>query len=295
MQWYWQQRTTVQLLDPMTTLVRVALLKFMPTGTLLRFHHNRILYDGPGLLQGLQRDYARWCGQSASKEDLHNLLPPLLRACEWFGSSDAHRATFKCAVEGLQTLMKTYRKKGAFQTCDAIRSYIRLLQDTLEGRHFVQREFQDLMDASVSEPNVRFVCQPRGGGGAAANVITSGTRKRIGNLRCPPPPLSNGSDDDDGDDVELSPSEIRKMARSGISSHNASSSSFVASDYNPVIDLSHFWTQRQVNIIHLLLEEIGERTAHRSSCTAVMESLERLLNDKENVLVRKIEHACTAV
>lgn len=266
MQWYWQSKTSVQLLDPMTTLLRVALLKYMPPGTLMRFHHNRIVYDGPGLLQGLQRDYARWCGQSASKEDLHNLLPPLLRACEWFGTDDTHRAMFQCAIDGLNELMRTYRRKGAFQTCDAIRSYVRLLQDTLDGRHLVQREFQDLMEASVSEPNVRIVCPPP----AAA------ARGRMGRLHAPC----------EGDDDALpSPEELRELA----------SSPYVESDHKPVIDLSQFWTPRQVSIVALLLEEVGERAAHRTSYRSVLESLESLLNDKETRLVQKIEHACTAV
>lgn len=256
LQWPWGTRMPVQLLDPMTTVVRMAQLNFMPEGTLIRFRDNRILFDLPSMMQGTGRYIANLCGDSANKTDLHNLLPPLLRATEWFDPNGSHRMLFEYAVRGLHRLWRAYHAKAALQTCDAIQSYRRILLDSISGKNDVATQYRRVMEASICEPEVR--------------VIASKRR----------PPR---------DDTE------RYDFAASISVHDVPVPANTTKDTMPVIDLSTFWSERQIQVVTLLVEEIRDHVKLKTDHTAVTKALECFLSGKEETLVKKIHHARTTV
>lgn len=95
----------VQILDPLSTIIRLALLYFYEKGTKITISNNTIIYHPPGVLQGA----TRWSWGS-KRDELHLLFKPLVRALKHF---DAHEdkiieKLFRYAVKGLRKLKRSY-------------------------------------------------------------------------------------------------------------------------------------------------------------------------------------------
>jgi hypothetical protein len=92
------------ILDPMSTIVKLAIYNYMPDDTKLRLTRNTIKYDKPNTLipQGIQR----W-RKNAKKEDLHNLHIPIVKAIEWYLNNN-NQQIFQLAIKGLEKLNNVY-------------------------------------------------------------------------------------------------------------------------------------------------------------------------------------------
>lgn len=92
------------ILDPMSTIVKLAIYNYMPDETKLRLTRNTIKYDKPDTLipQGIQR----W-RKNAKKEDLHNLHIPIVKAIEWYLNTN-NQQIFQLAIKGLEKLNHVY-------------------------------------------------------------------------------------------------------------------------------------------------------------------------------------------
>lgn len=93
------------ILDPMSCLVKLALLSFYDKGTKISIHQNRIMFNEPGILQGTYRFF-----NGDGKEDLHNLFNPLQKSIDWYWEKDNDEINFlfKNSINGLKSLKKSY-------------------------------------------------------------------------------------------------------------------------------------------------------------------------------------------
>src|SRR3990170_5313607 len=83
-----------ELLDPLTTLIRLSLLVYMPEGSKISIHNNCIFTQTPTIMQGT----LRW-SQGDKREDLHNLNDPVEAAAQWYSCADtAYNLIFTMAV-----------------------------------------------------------------------------------------------------------------------------------------------------------------------------------------------------
>lgn len=64
------------LLDPLTTIVKIAMLKYRESKTKIYIYNNNIFYSEPNYLQGVNR----WV-KGASRNDLNHLFLPILYFC----------------------------------------------------------------------------------------------------------------------------------------------------------------------------------------------------------------------
>lgn len=92
------------ILDPMSTIVKLAIYNYMPQDTKLRLTRNTIKYDKPDTIvpQGIHR----W-RKGAKKEDLHNLHIPIVKAIQWYLNPN-NQSIFKFAIQGLEKLNIVY-------------------------------------------------------------------------------------------------------------------------------------------------------------------------------------------
>lgn len=98
------------LLDPLTCIIRCAILSFKPFGTKISILNNRITYHEPNLLQGT----IRW-SQGDKREDLHNIYNPILKSTQWYSKDNPDILNiFKLAKKGLERL------KGSYETSSII-------------------------------------------------------------------------------------------------------------------------------------------------------------------------------
>ena len=88
------------LLDPLTCIIRCAVLSFKPFGTKISILNNRITYHEPTILQGT----IRW-SQGDKREDLHNIYNPILKSTQWYIKENPDILNvFKLAKKGLERL-----------------------------------------------------------------------------------------------------------------------------------------------------------------------------------------------
>ena len=128
LQRFFQSQPKQQILDPMSCLVRLALLKYKDPSTKVSVYDNSIQYNQPGIFQGMIRNF-----NGDKREDIHNIYQPLLKAIEWYDISD-----------------ETY--KYLFQKCVSKE----LLKN--ERMHFVFYHFQELHKHCLPHQNSNVNC-----------------------------------------------------------------------------------------------------------------------------------------
>jgi hypothetical protein len=101
------------ILDPLTVIIKLAILSNKPIGTKLFIQNNLIYFQEPGIFQGFCRLIYK-----SNKTDLQFLYNPLQLACAFFLSKDTLKKTprmknlFICAQNGLLQLMETYKNSS---------------------------------------------------------------------------------------------------------------------------------------------------------------------------------------
>ena len=98
------------ILDPLSVIVKLAILSNKPIGTKLLIQNNNIYFQEPGPFQSITRYFYK-----SNKTDIQYLYNPINIACLNFLSKDfvakTHRIKdlFICAQNGLKKLMETYK------------------------------------------------------------------------------------------------------------------------------------------------------------------------------------------
>ena len=92
------------IIDPLTCLIRLAILEFKPYNTKISIKNNKITYNDPHILQGP----IRWTNGD-NREDIHNIYNPIIKAIQWYDSDNEDiKNIFKYAVKGLEKLKSSY-------------------------------------------------------------------------------------------------------------------------------------------------------------------------------------------
>lgn len=119
-----------QILDPLTSLIKLCLLNFKKPGTKISITNNKISFQSPDIFQGT----IRW-KNGDNRFDLHNLCNPIERSVEWYNCQDnSNIATiFTLAISGLKKFKESYKDiENTNLVCDAISHYISILENKLE-------------------------------------------------------------------------------------------------------------------------------------------------------------------
>lgn len=113
-----------KILDPMSTILRLAILSYYPTNTKLSIHDNALFLQKPNYYQAP----LRW-GYSDDREDLHNLHNPISKALDWYDLELPYVAhIFKLAKNGLESLKNCY--KGTNESnlvCHSLNYYSKMI------------------------------------------------------------------------------------------------------------------------------------------------------------------------
>lgn len=106
------------VLDPLTVIIKLAILGNKPPGTKLLICNNTIYFQDPGFMQMVYRMY-----YNSNKTDLQYLYNPIYIACESFLSKSCIKAEprmkhlFECAQKGLKKLSDTYKNCSILSIC----------------------------------------------------------------------------------------------------------------------------------------------------------------------------------
>ena len=94
-----------EILDPLTTIIRLAILSFKNDGTKISISNNTFYLQEPTMLQAP----IRW-GYGDKREDLHNLYNPIEKCLEWYNIQKYPflKNIYLSAIDGLNKLKKSY-------------------------------------------------------------------------------------------------------------------------------------------------------------------------------------------
>lgn len=112
-----------QILEPLTTIISLAIISFKEIGTKIAVSSNKIYIQPPNVIQGPMR----WT-YGNNREEIHYLLKPIVRAIVIYNPKDNPdiRKIFTYAVKGLSVLKNSYNNFSS-TLCHAIELYINLI------------------------------------------------------------------------------------------------------------------------------------------------------------------------
>jgi len=110
--------SNVPLLDPLSVIIKLAILSNKPVGTKLLIKENVIHLQEPGVFQSFSRYIFK-----TTKEDLQFLYNPIQLACSHYLSKEARRKSrsivdlFICSQRGILQLTETYQDNPVIKIC----------------------------------------------------------------------------------------------------------------------------------------------------------------------------------
>jgi hypothetical protein len=120
------------LLDPLSVIIKLAILGNKPIGTKLLIQNNVIYFQEPGFFQSLSRYY-----YSTNKTDLQYMYNPIYIACVTFLSKESVAKTprlknlFINALTGLKNLTETYKSCSILVLC--LNYYYAIIKNFIEN------------------------------------------------------------------------------------------------------------------------------------------------------------------
>jgi hypothetical protein len=106
------------ILDPLTVIIKLAILSNKPIGTKICIQNNVLYFQEPGPFQAICRYI-----YNTNKTDLQYMYNPIQIACQHFLTKEYVQKTprmkilFKCAQRGLEKLMETYKNCAIIRLC----------------------------------------------------------------------------------------------------------------------------------------------------------------------------------
>jgi hypothetical protein len=115
------------LLEPLTTIIRLAALSFYPKGTKIALSNNKIYYQEPDVFQGIYR----WSFGN-KRDELHQLFRPIVICAKTYNNMEDESIIIilKYAIKGLSNLKKSYNNVSNI-VCHSLDLYITVIKNAL--------------------------------------------------------------------------------------------------------------------------------------------------------------------
>lgn len=116
------------ILEPMCSIMRMILLNYKIEGTKISIYNNSISYNEPNYYQGIIRNY-----NGDTREDLHNLYNPFMKAFEWYSVEEERNIYFYTLCKnGLNKLINSYDKDSIIS--HTLKHYSKMFNDILSQK-----------------------------------------------------------------------------------------------------------------------------------------------------------------
>lgn len=122
------EQTDIQVLEPLTTIITLAIISFKSVGTKIAVHSNKILVQSPNLVQGV----VRWSFGN-NREEIHYLLKPILRVVQIYDPDENEniKSLFEYAILGLKVLKDSYNNSSS-TLCHTLDLYISIIDNCIK-------------------------------------------------------------------------------------------------------------------------------------------------------------------
>jgi hypothetical protein len=120
----------LQIIDPFSCMIRLAMLDIKPIGTKISIYNHRIYFHDPSAIQGA----IRWVSGS-TREQLHYLKTPIIKAMKDYSIQNKNiEHIFKMAIGGLNKLKTSYNSNSSGIVCHSIELYISIIDTHLNNK-----------------------------------------------------------------------------------------------------------------------------------------------------------------
>lgn len=132
------------VLDPLSVIIKLAILSNKPIGTKIRIDTNTILFQEPGPFQALCRYLYK-----SNKTDIQHLYNPIEIACIKYLNKQSTQQNprikdlFQCAQHGILKLSETYKNCSFMRIC--LNYFFSLIDNHLNDTHMETLFRQDVM------------------------------------------------------------------------------------------------------------------------------------------------------
>ena len=132
-----KKKKQLQLLEPLSTIIRLAILYFDLQGTKIAIYNNRIFTQKPTIMQGT----IRWT-YGNKRNELHYLYKPIIIAIHKYNAKDNDniKMIFEYAVKGLEKLRNTYKQKAGTIICHSIDLYKEAIQKAIGNKQKIDKK-----------------------------------------------------------------------------------------------------------------------------------------------------------
>jgi hypothetical protein len=137
------------LLDPLSVIIKLAILGNKPVGTKILIQNNVIYLQEPGPFQSICRLFYK-----SNKTDLQFMYNPIQVACTSFLTKDGMekhpriKILFSCAQNGLKKLMETYKNCSIISLC--LNYYYAIITNHMEQTKNVKIFYKDNLSSFYS-------------------------------------------------------------------------------------------------------------------------------------------------
>lgn len=129
------------VIEPVTCMIRLAMLSFKPNGTKIGIFDNSIYIQEPSVFQGP----LRWLSGD-NRNDIHFLLDPINKALERYNiqNNESVKNIYTLAMKGLLKLKKSYSNhNNSSLTAHSIELYIKTINSYLDGKKKITKIEED--------------------------------------------------------------------------------------------------------------------------------------------------------
>jgi len=122
------------VLDPLSVIIKLAILSNKPIGTKIRIDNNIIYLQEPGPFQAICRYVFK-----SNKTDIQYLYNPIELACQNYLTKTSIQQNskikdlFKCAQNGILKLIETYKSCSVMRIC--LNYYMSLISNHIDEKH----------------------------------------------------------------------------------------------------------------------------------------------------------------
>ena len=156
------------LLDPLSVIIKLAILSNKPLGTKILIQNNVIYFQEPGIFQSLVRII-----YNTNKTDLQYMYNPIQIACSYFLTKEniqkypRIKDLFICAQNGLKKLIDTYKNCSIINLC--LNYYYVIITNHVEQKYndfifnkdsmslFYTKEINDRLNEQWSQEKIKII------------------------------------------------------------------------------------------------------------------------------------------
>ena len=135
------------LLEPLSCIFRMILLNYKEDGIKISILNNSVYYNDPSIYQGILRSY-----YGDTREDLHNLYNPFLKAFEWYNNDDEesiYQYFFTLCHRGLNKLLNSYEKGSIIH--HTLTHYCSMFDDRIKHKIVEKKEIEEKESPLLNE------------------------------------------------------------------------------------------------------------------------------------------------